>query len=699
MPKLGTHLSQESIELMRKNKLKKLLSKYKWELVEPYLDAEIDLGSRNRSKKFITLREFKELLEEGKNIREISKITSKHLAIFYSKFSQGAIELSKEEFAEEYEKGLSLVEIAEKHNISKDSITFLRQLYGKKNKGAKYIERKKTEVPLTQYQKEILYGTMLGDAKRLSPSSVAFGHSEKQKDYLLWKYEIFRNVSSENSLKCSISFDGRSERKVKSWGFYTYANTDVERCIMDFYQSGKKEVNRVVLDNLSPASLATWFCDDGKTDFGYRSIVRGMNPNPSCKLCTESFSKESCENIKDWFKEEYDIEVYLKEKQLSNGMGYRIAFGCENTKKFFDLIREHVPLMFNYKIDIDTYLKQREEKENETIGGKDFNCPLGAAFSSLDLKKQDYYINNLVDYFQEQGIEFLIHKPAEWKEDMNDTLNYNVEKLIANGHINFIHLGNRFLMSHFPNFWKAKAKGSMSPKEVFENKSYLSEIMRSIIIEGNFPNEDRILRKLRRYRGNKQVSGFMPLVAKAIYHKHCEEGTKIFDFCGGYGGRLFGALACDKIKSYTATEVNFESFCGLNDLYRTLRVHADIDKEVNLFNQDSILGMKQFSDQSFDFCFTSPPYYSTEEYSQEDNQSFKTYSTYGDWFEGFLLGSINEARRICKKVAINIDNSGGYKLADDLRNWLNSERIEFIEDKIRYPQYGGNWKFEPIFVF
>ena len=87
----------------------------------------------------------------------------------------------------------------------------------------------------------------------------------------------------------------------------------------------------------------------------------------------------------------------------------------------------------------------------------------------------------------------------------------------------------------------------LSPKEVFDNKEFLSDIIRKIIIQGYFPSKEKILKALQRYRGNKQVSGFMPSVAKSIYHKYCGEGSRVFDFCAGYGGRLFGAVACDRL--------------------------------------------------------------------------------------------------------------------------------------------------------
>ncbi len=699
MAQQGESLSTQTIEKMKLSKIKRMQSKYKWELITPYLDKKLDIGSRNRSKTFISFRKFKELVDDGNSIKEISKTTSKHLVQFYSNFAQGKITISEEDFKREYDDGLSLDDISKKYEIARDDLTYLRQLYGQKNKGAKYINRKKTEDPLTQRQKEILYGSMMGDAYRMSPSSAGFKHSEAQKDYLLWKYNEFKNIASDTSLKRVEKIDKRSEAIIKTFKFYTYANTDVEKCILLFYGSKEKEISREILKNLTPLSIAVWYQDDGQVDWGHRSKIKdNHNVSPIFKFCTDSYSKESCENIKTWFLEEYGISTELKERMLSDRIGYRIKINNESVDKFVDLIKLHILPMFNYKINYEDYVLARKDKETRVVEGEVLNVRLGADFSNLSIKDRDKRIDDIVYFYQSRGIASLVEKPYRWKDHMSAVFKINPNNLIREDHISFSNLGNRFLMSHFPNFWKARAKGGQSPKEIFDNKEYLSDIIRKIVVQGYFPTKEKILKELQRYRGNKQISGFMPCVAKSIYHKYCDEESRVFDFCAGYGGRLFGAMACDKVKSYTCSEVNFETYSNLHNLYGTLRLHGEIEKEVNIFNQDSILAMKQFSDKSFDFCFTSPPYFNAEIYSDDSGQSCNRYSSYGEWFDNFLIGAIVEAMRISEKVAINIANVGGYMIADDLKKYLESESIPYIIDQIRLPQYGGLHRYEPIFV-
>lgn len=698
----GQKASRESVEEAKRTKLKNLISKYNWGIVEPFLDNDLNNGSRNRNLKFLTLREYKEKMTQGISHEDMKKEgISKHILQFFSNFCQGKINLTKEKFESEYLSGKSIEQIGDENKITRSDITFLRQLYNIDAKGAKYQNRKRTESLLTEYQKEVLYGSMLGDAYRMSLDSVvAFKHCSKQKDYLLWKYEVFKNIASENSLKGELCIDKRTEKQLEHWRFYCHANSDVEDCIIEFYKTGSKQVTEKILNNLTPLSIAVWYMDDGTTGYGHNNIIKShFNITPIMRFCTNSFSLESCNLIKDWFYKKYNIKTKIFDASKYNKTGNEIVIENESQEDFVKLIQPYILPMFKYKINYKEYTEDREKRSEEILFKKSIKCPLGADFSSLSLSEQEDNVKNIVEWFHSQGFNILMDNPKKWVNEMNNVINYDCDKVIKKECITFSNLGNRFLMSHFPSFWSAKSKGNMSPKEIFENKSYLSEIIRKIILKNSFPSEHEVLLSLQRYRGNKAVSGFMPTVAKLIYHRYCDPNSKVIDFCSGYGGRLFGAISCDKVESYTGIEINFDTFLGLQDLCTTLRKEGNIKKNMTIINQDSISGMKQFADKSFDFCFTSPPFFDAEIYGDDKNQSCNKFTSYSEWFEEYLINSIREATRISKKVAINICNIGGYLLADDFSNWLNKNNIKFTQDKIKTPQRNGGSRLDPIFIF
>ena len=341
----GQKVSEDTKEKYRKTMFKKLISKYNWKLVEPYLDVEIKNGSVKRTKKYITFRGFKKRIEQGINLdMMIEEGISHHFLAFLNNFCQGKIKLEKEEFIKEYEKGLLLDKISKIYKITREDLTYLRQLYGIKRKGANFIKRKKTEIPLTQRQKEILYGTMMGDAKALSPSAAHFKHSIKQKEYLFWKWEEFKNLCNGYNLKKYSQYDKRYNKFYTGWSFYTKANTDIEECIKEFYKSGTKEVTKKILEHLTPLSIAVWFQDDGYADRNKNGYISNFI------FCTDSFSKESCDLIIKWFKDKYSIESHLRKRKLKNRIGYRIVINSETMFDFMDLIESYILLGMKYKI-------------------------------------------------------------------------------------------------------------------------------------------------------------------------------------------------------------------------------------------------------------------------------------------------------------------------------------------------------------
>ena len=308
MPAKGQVFSEAAIEKMKRSKADAMRLKYNWDLLDPYLDVQVANGARNRELSHITPRQFKEAILAGKSSTDlIGQGISKHLLKFLGNLAQGKVSLSKEEFTREYEGGASLDEIASKHQMPREDLTYLRELFGIKCKGAKFQTRKKTETLLTSHQLQILYGSLMGDAKRMSPSSAGFGHGTKQRDYLFWKYFAFENLTSPVKLRHT-PYSGTTGNELHDWRFYTSANTDIERVMTSFYSSGSKQVTEEILEHLTPLSIAVWYQDDGNTAFTHQ-FSGGYAPE--CSLCTDSFTLESCEIIKRWFKARHRLDTII----------------------------------------------------------------------------------------------------------------------------------------------------------------------------------------------------------------------------------------------------------------------------------------------------------------------------------------------------------------------------------------------------
>ena len=359
----GQKMPEEVKIRKSKTDFKNLVAKYNWIIAEPYLDIEINNGAARRKRKHITLRDFKQNIKNEIPFKEmVQQGVSHHLIAFLSNFCQGKIKLEKEDFIKEYEVGKSLDEISEKYNVNRSDLTYLRQLYKIKRKGANFIKRKKTEIRLTQRQIEILYGSMMGDAKALSLSAAAFKHSIKQKEYLFWKFSEFKSVCKEKNLKKYSQYDKRYDKYYYGWSFYTKANTDVETCIKEFYNTGIKEITPQILDKITPLGLAVWFMDDGIGGYNNK-YTTGHNSTPEARFCTDSFSLKSCNNILEWFRNKYNFTVVLRERELKDRMGYRVLIRSNSVYDFFNIIRPYILPSMLYKIDYNSYVDYREKKK------------------------------------------------------------------------------------------------------------------------------------------------------------------------------------------------------------------------------------------------------------------------------------------------------------------------------------------------
>ena len=316
---------------------------------------------KSRIKKRITYAGFLDLLNQGYSLREMkNQGISRHQISFYSVFAQNKIKLTKEQFQTEYLSGKTLKEIAKRHDIQSDHITYLREHLGIPRLGPKFINRKKTEKPLTFRQKKIIYGGLMGDACKMSPASIKMKQSIKQKEYLLWKYSELKEHVSPVSLQEYSQYDKRYDKTYYGITFYTNANTEIETVVQQFYGSGKKYITDEILENLDELSFAIWFMDDGKTGWSYANWVKtGWATKPESTLCTESFTEEENQRICDWFYKKWGINCYLR-KQRKEGC-FRVVFRTTTVKKFHDIIRPYFVPSLLYKIDWNIYVRSRTD--------------------------------------------------------------------------------------------------------------------------------------------------------------------------------------------------------------------------------------------------------------------------------------------------------------------------------------------------
>ncbi len=87
-----------------------------------------------------------------------------------------------------------------------------------------------------------------------------------------------------------------------------------------------------------------------------------------------------------------------------------------------------------------------------------------------------------------------------------------------------------------------------------------------------------------------------------------------------------------------------------------------------------------------DMVFTSPPYFDREQYSDDDEQSFKAYPMYYDWRDNFLKPTLTNAYESLRSDRYLLWNIADIKTGKDTFQPLEQDSIDIIE------ALGGEYK-------
>lgn len=209
---------------------------------------------------------------------------------------------------------------------------------------------------------------------------------------------------------------------------------------------------------------------------------------------------------------------------------------------------------------------------------------------------------------------------------------------------------------------------------------------------------NRLRQNFKIYGGNQSVSNFRPTAAKLIYNLYGNRGV-VWDMSCGWGGRLMGFLASD-CRRYIGTEPSTKTYDGLLKMADELNIFS---KEIELHKSGSEVFRPDR--ESLDLCFTSPPYFDTEQYSDEPTQSYIKYPSESEWIDGFLTQTIENCAYGLKRggrMILNIANTPRYKTIEQKTVEI-ANKICFFHEKTVYlilsSVSGRGVKLEPVFIF
>ena len=192
---------------------------------------------------------------------------------------------------------------------------------------------------MTQEQKDIIIGTVLGDSYiGISPykrTVLQIKQSNKHKEYVFWLSQ---------KLKSLFPREPKQRRDNKQWFINSKYSLELNELRDLFYPKGKKIVPRSIDKILkSPIILAVWFMDDGTLDYRFKDHC-------AFHLCTNCFKLKDVQRLAKTLGKNFGIIASVHYTLCRGKRHARIYIGAKGRDKFIELISPHILDCFKYKL-------------------------------------------------------------------------------------------------------------------------------------------------------------------------------------------------------------------------------------------------------------------------------------------------------------------------------------------------------------
>jgi len=322
---------------------------------------------------------------------------------------------------------------------------------------------------------------------------------------------------------------------------------------------------------------------------------------------------------------------------------------------------------------------------------------------NMTAKGLEEFAQEIFNYYRQEGFPYYSTDKESRDRDFNKLIKYDRSQMFENDIVKQSMHGLGLAWSYFPNSFDVRCGDKMTPYEAFMDDEIFMKVIKKRLKMGTYISDSGIRKMLKIFTGVQAVSNFRPTAAAAIYDLFLRnsDGGIVWDMSGGWGGRLLGAIASG-VDTYIATEPSIDTWLGLNEI--AIDYGKDINIEIYCMGSEEYKPMKN----SLDFCFTSPPYFDLEKYSDEESQSYIKFSEKNAWIEGFLKQTFENCYYGLKSegiMAINIADIKGKELEIDMIKVAKQvgfklkNKLRLTLSNINLRNKKNKFKYEPIYLF
>lgn len=193
----------------------------------------------------------------------------------------------------------------------------------------------KSSFTLSQLQRDVLIGTLLGDGGlrfRGNDCRLHIKHAIRQLSLVNYKRQIFTDITT---MKVNVFSQAVGEKIYQFAEFVTLTHSEFTRYYRLFYPSSRKIVPDIIGHLfVNPVSLAIWFMDDGSADYA------------GAQLATHNFTEAEVERLMETIKINFGLETTEK---LNKGK-WVIYFPKASMPKLQQTVGDYLLEDFKYKL-------------------------------------------------------------------------------------------------------------------------------------------------------------------------------------------------------------------------------------------------------------------------------------------------------------------------------------------------------------
>lgn len=502
-------------------------------------------------------------------------------------------------------------QIAKHYGVSKPAIQRLRRLWG--IEAISKTERSTSVLSLTDEQKEVIIGCMLGDGHLLERGVFKVSHAYHQYEYLKRVREILHPLSGPMAYE-EKTMKGSGEVRA-AFGFRTSQHVWLKAMRKMFYPEGKRVFPAPLLDSLSERSLAFWYFDDG-------TLYDGNLP----AFALGDVDEATVENTIRALGGRFGFDTYLSPR--STPTCQIVSLRSASAGRLFEIVAPYATADMLHKIP-ERYWPKGVRREPKIQTSEHTSLPKDLRERALSWEPEDDdLVEDLFRFWRKAGFPFHVARP----EDLSTLTRIELDHVLQKDILKARQVGQSSCQAFMPHIWSARNAGhGRSPKELFEDDDALRLSVKRALKSGKVPNAAGMRHALR-YKLSG-VYNFRPSVAKVLVDRYCPQGGTVYDPCGGWGGRLLGTLTSSARARYVACEPSTQSFRGLRELAQW--VDRYIPGAADRVEVNCVPAEEFEPPAGVDMILTSPPYWKQEHYADEYTQSSARYGTYEEWIEKF----------------------------------------------------------------